>query len=434
MSPVIAAYIGIGLLIIAIVLRMPVAFCMLTVGFLGMLYLIPYDAAFKFLSMDIFERFSSYSFSAIPLFVLMGYYASLSGMTRKLFDVAYIWIGQLRGGLAMATVVACAMFACVCGSSPATAATVGKLAFPQMKRYNYDDALATGSIAGAGTLGPLIPPSNGFIIYGLLTAQSIGKLFIAGILPGILLTTLFAITVYTICRIDPKLGPAGPKSTWKQKLKILPGLFEIAFVFLVVLGGLFAGFFSPTQAGAIGALAALLIGVIRKIVTWESLWASTKEALLVSCMIMCLVAGAIVFGHFLSLSTMPILFAQWIQGLPVSPIVVYIAVCVFYIVGGCFIDAMGLIVLTIPILAPIIFKLGFDPIWFGVIVVMLSETGVITPPVGVNVFVVKNIAPEVPLERIFKGILPFFYAVCIAIAIISIFPMIATFLPSLISY
>jgi C4-dicarboxylate transporter DctM subunit len=434
MDPIILGYIGIGVLLVAIAIRVPVAFAMILVGLIGMLFLIPTRSAIKFLAIDMYNQLGNFTFSCIPMFVLMGFLASSSGMTRKLYDVSFKWFGQYAGGLALTTVVSNALFASVTGSSPAACATVGKIAFPEMKRHNYDDALATGSIAAAGTLAPLIPPSNGMIVYGLLTEQSIGKLFIAGLFPGLLLTALFMITVYLITRRNPRLGPPGPKSTWGEKIRVLPGLLEMAFVFLLVLGGLFAGFFTPTQAGAVGAFGCLLLGLIRRSLGWKQLWTATKESLLVSCMIMVLITGALVFGHFLSLSTMPMFFSRWIDQLPVDPWVIFGVVCLFYIIGGCFVDALSLMVITIPIIFPVIFKLGFDPIWFGVIIVMLGETGVITPPVGINVYVVKNIAPEVPLMKIFSGIVPFFFAVLVAIIIVAAVPAIATFLPSFTVY
>jgi C4-dicarboxylate transporter DctM subunit len=434
MNPVTISYIGIGFLLLAFLLRMPVAFAMMGVGFVGMLFLLPSPAALNYLALDVYSSFSSFPFSAITLFILMGYYASMSGITTRLYKTAYVWVGQLRGGLSIATILACAAFASMCGSSPAEVATMGKIAYPEMKKYGYNDALATGSIAGAGTLGPLIPPSNGFIVYGLLTEQSIGRLFISGVIPGILLMSLFAVTVFLMCQRNPRLGPAGPKTGWGEKFRTLPGVAETAAVFLLVIGGLFAGFFTPTQAGGVGAAGALLVGLARKTISLKGLWAATKESLIIATMVFALVTGAVVFGHFLTMSTLPMLMMSWAQALPVSPYVVLGIVCLFYLVGGCFIDALGLIVLTIPIIAPVMFELGFDPIWFGVIIVLLSETGVITPPVGVNVFVMKALAPDVPIGTIFRGIVPFFVAVCAAIILIIIFPSIATFLPSFTSY
>lgn len=434
MNPITLGYVGIGVLLVAIAIKMPVAFSMMVVGLVGMFFLLPAHAAIKFLAIDLYNQFGNFTFSCIPMFVLMGFLASASGMTRKLYDVSFKWFGQYAGGLALTTVFSNALFASVTGSSPAACATVGKIAYPEMKRHHYDDALATGSIAAAGTLAPLIPPSNGMIVYGLLTEQSIGKLFIAGLFPGILLTILFMITVYIITKRNPHLGPPGPKSSWKEKFKILPGLAEMAIVFLLVLGGLFAGLFTPTQAGAVGAFGCLIIGLVRRSIGRKQLWSSTKDALLVSCMIMVLITGALIFGHFLSLSTVPMFFSRWIEQLPVNSWVIFGVVCLFYVIGGCFVDALSLMVISIPIIAPVMFKLGFDPIWFGVIIVLLGETGVITPPVGINVYVVKNIAPEVPLMTIFSGIVPFFYAILICIAIVAWVPAIATFLPSFTSY
>jgi C4-dicarboxylate transporter DctM subunit len=431
MSPVSLGFLFCGILILFIFLGMPVSFAMITIGFTGMLFLLPPEAALNFMAFDIVIKFSNYTFSSITLFVLMGTYASITGITTKLFNTAYAWVGQFRGGLSMATIFACGAFAAICGSSAAEVATMGKIAYPEMKKHGYDEALSTGCIASGGCLAPLIPPSTTFILYGLLTETSIGKLFIAGIVPGILMTILMAITVYIMCRRNPSLGPAGPSVSWKNKLISLPGVFDTVGLFVLVIGGLFAGFFTPTQAGGIGAAGALIIGLARKSIKWKGFWSATKEALVISCMIFCLVTGAIVFGHFITLSTIPMWLMNWTQTLSVAPVVVVIIVCLFYIIGGCFLDAMGLIVLTIPIITPVIFALGYDPIWFGVVTVIVAETGVITPPVGVNVYVMKALAPEIPLSTIFRGIIPFFFVICICLVLVIIFPSIATWLPSL---
>ena len=364
MSPVIVGLIIVGLLLLAIIMRFPVAFAMLVTGFAGMLWLLPFQAAGKFITIDIFNMLSSYPFSVIGMFVLMGFFAAATGMTHRLYRVAYVWIGFVPGGLSIATIMACASFSAVCGSSPATAATVGKIAYPEMKRYNYDDSLATGCIAAAGGLGPLIPPSAGLVIYALLTEQSIAKVLVSGIIPGIILALLFAATIVIRCRLNPALGPAGPATTFKEKIKVLPGLMEALILFLVIIGGLFAGWFTPTQAGAAGAGAALLIGLFHKEMRMRQLLEGVKEALNISCMILMLITGSVVFGHFLSLSTIPILLTDWVSELSVSPLIILIIVCIGYVIGGCFIDSLGLIVLTIPIIAPIMFQLGYDPIWF----------------------------------------------------------------------
>ena len=434
MSEITAGVIGIVVLMFLFLLRVPVAFSMAIVGFTGFAYLTSPEAGMSVLSRDIFEQFSSYSLSCIPLFILMGCFAFASGISKRLYNTTYAWLGHVRGGLIMATVMACAAFGAICGSSAATAATMGKIAIPEMKRYNYDDTLATGSVASAGTLGVMIPPSTVFLVYGILTENSIGKLFIAGVLPGLLLAFLMMITVAILCWRNPAIAPAGTRTSWKGRLKSLSGVVETLILFLFVIGGLFLGWFSPTQAGGIGATGALIIGLVRRELTWRRFFEALTDALETSCMVMFCVTGAIIFGHFMAVSRITSDLADWVGGLPYSPNIIMSAIIFFYFLGGTFMDSMGLIVLTIPIFYPIVMRLGFDPIWFGVMVVLIAEMGVISPPEGVNVFVIKAIAPEVPLQSIFKGVLPFLAAMSVCAVIIMIFPIIATLLPSLITY
>jgi tripartite ATP-independent transporter DctM subunit len=434
MNPVNAGIIGIGLLIVLFLLRMPVAFAMALVGLVGFAYLASPGAALGLLGRDIFDSFSSYPLSVIPMFILMGTFAFASGISQRLYGTAYTWVGQLRGGLTIATVFACAGFGAICGSSTATAATMGKIALPEMKKYNYDDTLATGTVAAAGTLGILIPPSTVLLIYGILTESSIGKLFIAGVLPGILLSVSFAATVALLCWRNPAIGPPGAPTSWKEKLRAMTGIIEALILFLLAIGGLFLGWFSPTQAGAIGAGGALIIGLARRQLGWWTFIEAAKDGLRTSCMVIFIITGAVIFGHFMAVSRIPFVLADWLGGLPIHPMAVMAVIVFIYFIGGFFMDAMGLIVVTIPIFFPIVMKLGFDPIWFGVIIVLVGEMGVITPPVGVNVFVIKGISPDVPLERIFKGIFPFLAALIIVTIILMIFPQIATFLPSFITY
>jgi len=434
MSPIAAGIIGIALLVLLFLLRMPVAFAMALVGLAGFASLCTPEAALSLLGRDIFDSFSSYPLSVIPMFILMGTLAFASGISQRLYKTTYAWIGHRRGGLTIATVFACAGFGAICGSSTATAATMGKIALPEMKKYNYDDTLATGTVAAAGTLGILIPPSTVLIVYGILTEESIGKLFVAGILPGILLSIFFAATVALLCWRNPAIGPPGVPTSWKEKLRAMTGIIEALILFLLAIGGLFLGWFSPTQAGAIGAGGALLIGLARRQLSWRSFLDAGKEGLRTSCMVIFIITGAVIFGHFMAVSRIPFVLADWLGGLPIHPMAIMAVIIFIYFIGGFFMDAMGLIVVTIPIFFPIVMKLGFDPIWFGVIIVLVGEMGVITPPVGVNVFVIKGIAPDVPLETIFRGIFPFLAALIIVTIILVIFPQIATFLPSIVSY
>jgi C4-dicarboxylate transporter DctM subunit len=407
---------------------------MALVGFAGFAVLASPEAALSLLGRDFFDTFSSYPLSVIPMFILMGTFAFASGISQRLYKTAYAWIGHRRGGLTVATVFACAGFGAICGSSAATAATMGKIALPEMKKYHYDDTLAAGTVAAAGTLGILIPPSTVLIVYGLLTEQSIGKLFVAGILPGILLSIFFALTVAFLCWRKPEIGPPGDPTTWKEKFKSLTGIIEALLLFALAIGGLFGGLFSPTQAGAIGAAGALLIGLARRKLSWQAFFEACREALRTSCMVIFIITGAVVFGHFMAISRIPFVLADWLGGLPIHPMAVMGVIVIIYFIGGFFMDAMGLIVVTIPIFFPVVQKLGFDPIWFGIIVVLVGEMGVITPPVGVNVFVIKGIAPDIPLNKIFRGILPFLAALIVFTILLMIFPGIATFLPGFITY
>jgi C4-dicarboxylate transporter DctM subunit len=433
-SPVTIGLIGIVVLVLIFLLGMPVGFAMAFVGFAGFCYLASPGAGLSILARDVFSNFSSYSLTVIPMFVFMGSIAYATGMSRRLYDAGYTVFGQMRGGLAMATIAACAGFAAMCGSTNATAAAMGRVSLPEMKRYNYDDSLATGCVAAAGSLGILIPPSTIFIIYGIMTEQSIGKLFIAGVFPGILLAALFIAVVSLLCLRNPSLAPAGAPTSWMEKLAGLTGVLEMLALFALVIGGLFLGWFSPTQAGAAGAAGALLIGLARRQLSWQGFLFAVKDALRITCMVMVIVTGAILFGHFMAVAKIPLVLSEWVGGLPLPPAAIMGLIVLMYLLGGCFMDALALITLTVPIIYPVILILGFDPIWFGVIIVLVTEMGVITPPVGVNVYVIKGIAEDVPLETIFKGIFPFLAALIVAVAILIAFPQIATFLPSLTTY
>jgi tripartite ATP-independent transporter DctM subunit len=434
MTPETAGIVGIVLLIVLFLLRVPVAFAMTLVGLGGFAYLGGVDSSLALLAQDIFETLSSYPLSVIPMFILMGSFAFASGISKRLYITSYSWAGQYRGGLTVATVLACSGFAAICGSTAATAATMGKIALPEMKKYGYDDVLATGTVASAGTLGILIPPSTVLIVYGILTEESIGKLFVAGIVPGVLLSLFFVLTVILLCLRKPELGPPGPVTSWGQKFKDLSGILEAIVLFALTIGGLFMGWFSPTQAGAIGAAGALLIGVVRRQLTFKVVLEAARDGLRTACMVLFIITGATVFGHFLAISNIPFVLADWVGGLPLPPMAIMGVMIFIYFIGGFFMDSMALIVVTIPIFFPVVMKLGMDPIWFGVIIVLVGEMGVITPPVGVNVFVIKGIAPDIPLHHIFKGIFPFLGALIILTALLMVFPEIATYLPSLVSY
>jgi tripartite ATP-independent transporter DctM subunit len=431
MTPEAAGIFFTCLMILLFVLGMPVGFAMMLSGLLGFSFLNGMESTLTLLAYDIVDIFSSYTLSVIPMFILMGSFAYASGISSRLYRANHAWFGAYRGGLTIATVLACAGFAAICGSTAATAATMGRIALPEMKRYGYDDQLAAGTVASAGTLGILIPPSTIFIIYGILTEQSIGSLFVSGILPGLLLTFAYVVTVVFLCKRNPEMAPPGEPTTWAQKFRSLSGIAETILLFGITIGGLLFGWFSPTQAGAIGAAGALVIGLARRQLTLASFRDSCTEALRISVMVLFIIAGATVYGHFMVISHLPFTMADWVGSLAVPRIVMVLLIVALYFIGGFFMDSMALVVVTIPIFFPLVQKLGFDPIWFGVIIVLVAEMGVITPPVGVNVFVIQGIAPDIPLETIFKGIFPFLLALILVTMLVVLFPEIATFLPNL---
>ncbi len=434
MSPEMIGLLGILLFLFLIAIKVPIAFSMLITGFLGFGLLVDFNAAFTMLPQEIYNNFSSYSLSVIPMFVWMGFIAYYSGIGAGLYRFAYVMVGHRKGGLAMATQAACAIFGAICGSNTATAATMGAIALPEMRKYGYDDSLSSASVAAGGALGVIIPPSVIFIVYGIATQESVGKLFIAGIVPGILLTLLYMLAIFFVVLRKPALGPAGPRFGAKDKISSLGGgLFEVLLVFAVSLGGLFLGWFTPTEAGAIGTASVLLITLLRGHLSLDKLRKSLHDTVKTSSMIMLMVAGAMVFGRFIAISRIPQLLAQWAAELPLPAFAIMGIIFLIYLVLGCFIDALALILLTIPIFYPVaVTTLGYDPIWFGVIVVLVVAMGVITPPVGMNVFIVKGVAGDIPTEKIFKGVWPFVIALLVCVAILIAFPEIVTFLPGLI--
>jgi tripartite ATP-independent transporter DctM subunit len=423
--------IGIIILVILLYSKMPVGFAMGFLGFVGFSYVVSLNAGLNLLARDVWDVFSSYNLTVIPLFVFMGQIAFHAGISRRLYDSAYVLLGHRRGGLAMTTVGACAGFSAICGSTNATAATMATVTLPEMKRYGYDMGLATGTVAAAGSLGILIPPSVIFIVYGILTEQSIGKLFAAGILPGILLCVLFLLTIHLRVIKNPALAPAGPKTSFKEKFQSFTGVLEALILFALVMGGIFFGIFTPTEAAAIGAFITLLIAIFRGQLTWQGFVQSLADTTKISCMIMIIVTGAVVFGHFMAITRVPYELATWVSSLPLPRFAIMLVIIFVYLVGGCFMDALAMIMLTIPIFFPVVQALQFDPIWFGVVIVLITEMGVITPPVGVNVYVVYGVAKDVPLEDIFKGVLPMLVALLLCNLILLLIPQIALFLPNL---
>jgi tripartite ATP-independent transporter DctM subunit len=431
MTPTTIGLIGIAALFLLIFSRLPVGYLMAVIGIVGFGTIVSFDAALNLTARDVFSVFSSYNLTVIPLFVFMGQIAFHSGISSRLFDAAYRFVGHIPGGLAIATIGACAGFSAICGSTNATAATMGAATLPEMKRYNYKPELATGVVAAGGSLGILIPPSVVFIVYGILTEQSIGELFVAGLLPGLLLCVLMVASILIWTRMRPDLGPKGEKFTLRQKLASLSGLVETLVIFVLVMGGLFKGIFTPTEAGGIGAFCTLAVALIRRNLNMEGFVQALFETTRITCMILVIVAGATIFSRFMAVTRIPFDIAGWITALDMSPAMIMCLIIGVYFLGGCFIDALALVMLTIPIFYPVILELGYDPIWFGVVIVLVTQIGVITPPVGVNVYVVSGVARDVPLNTIFKGVVPMLIAMIITTLLLIPFPQIALYLPSL---
>lgn len=431
MTPLTIGYIGSGLLILLLFTGIPVGFAMGLVGFAGMLVVSGWNAAIGMLNIVPYTTAASYDLSTIPLFILMGVFCFQSGLSRDLYYAAYKWLGHFPGGLAIATIAGCAGFSAVSGSSMATAATMGTVSYPEMKRYGYDSALATGTIAAGGTLGILIPPSLVFIIYGIITEQPIGKLFMAGFIPGIVEAILYMITIYVLCRRNPNLGPSGPKPKLKEMVSSLGNTWGVLILFLLVIGGIYMGVFSPTEAGAIGAFGALLFALGKRKVSWRNFKDALFETGQTAAMILIIVVGAYMLGYFLVVTRLPSSAAAFISSLAINPYIVLTLIVIIYLILGCIMEAVSMVVITMPIFYPIIVALGFDPIWFGVICVIVIEAGMITPPVGMNVFVVAGIAKDVPMGTVFKGITPFIFAQVFLIVLLAIVPQMALILPNL---
>lgn len=428
-DPATTAIGGIGLLMVLMLVGMPVSFAMLLSGLLGIALFASPAAAYKLLATNLWDNFASYTLSVIPLFSLMGQFAFRSGLTRGLYNAAYKWVGHLPGGIAGTTIVASSGFSSISGSDSATCAAIGTVALPEMKRYGYAPILSTASVAIGGTLGVVIPPSVVLLIIALSTEQSITKLFTAALIPGILLTVLFVLTVVVMCWARPGLGPPGPRFSFLERVKALGGIVETLILFLLVIGGLYAGWFSPTKAGAVGAFGALLIALLRRGLTWESFVQSLLDALRTAAMVMLLLAGAVVFGRFLTITRLPFLLAEWAAALHLPPLLILIAVMAIYVVAGGIMDAMGFLVVTLPIFFPMLVTLGFDPVWLAVALTIITTLGAVTPPVAINVYVVSGLEKDVPITTVFRGIVPFLPAYFICLALMYIFPQLALWLP-----
>ena len=431
MTPITAGIVGAAGLIVLMFMGMPIGFVMLATGFVGFAYIVSLSGAYQVLFSVPYTLVTSYDYAVLPLFLLMAEICMAAGMGQSLYRLVYAWIGRIRGGLAIATLGACAFFAAASASSIATAATIGLVALPEMRKYKYDVGVATGCLAAGGGLGIPIPPSGVLIMYGIMTQQSISKLFVAGLVPGILLTLMFMVMIYIRARFKPELAPAGPKTTMKEKLVATTESIEMIVLLVLVIVGLIIGWFTPTEAGAAGALGAIVLSLLRRRLTWAGFKKALVDTLRTTGMIFVILMGALVFNSFLAVSTIPMELAGWVSGLGLSPIVVMIIILIVYLLLGTFIDEVSMVLLTIPVFFPLIVELGFDPIWFGVIIVMVVELGMISPPVGMTLYVIKGIAPDIPIGTIFLGVIPFLIVDLILVALLIAFPVIATFLPSI---
>jgi C4-dicarboxylate transporter DctM subunit len=431
MDPLLISILAIVAFLVLISLEMPIAFAFATVGTIGILLIRGFDPAAALLGSAPYTWATSNNLLAIPLFILMGELVVQSGISNELFDFANKWVGKFRGGLAIATTVACTAFGACCGTSIAAAATMSGVCFPPMQKYFYSQRLSTGCIAAGGSLSCLIPPSVSFIVYGTFTQTSISKLFVAGILPGLVLATLYIMLIVVMCKINPKLGPAGPTYTWKQKFVSTKGLVPTLILFIIVMGGLFAGIITPSEAGAAGAFGAFIIVIIRRKLTFSTFMSTFKNSSASTCFIVTLVIGAMIFSNFLAVGGFSAFFKDFITSLPVPPHLVVVCIFLIYIPLGMVMDGLAMLLLTLPIVFPIVISYGYDPIWFGVMMTLLIEMALLTPPVAVNVYVVQGVT-KVPMSEVFRGVFPFFGTMFACLVVLFMFPQIITFLPSIV--
>jgi len=432
-----ASLIGFACLLVLILLRMPIAFAMGLVGFIGFGLQTNWSASLAMVGQMAFDGGLSYTLSIIPLFIFMGNLITRSGLSHKLYDAAYSFVGHWRGGLAIASIGACGGFSAVCGSSLATAATMSKVAMPPMRRFGYADSLATGSIAAGGTLGILIPPSVILVIFGIMTETNIGALFMAGIIPGLLGVVGYALAINIVTRVWPKLGPPGERSSWKQRGKAIVGVWEILLLFLIIIGGIYGGVFTPTEAAGVGAGVAFIIAIAKRALTLKTLFESLLDCVRTTAMIFAVLIGALIFTNFINLAGLPDELGWWIEDMEVNAFVVLAAMLVIYLILGCVLESLSMILLTVPVFYPIILNLdfGIGPdvvlIWFAIIVVVVTEISLITPPVGLNVYVLRGVLNDVKLSTIFRGVTPFVIADVFRLAVIVLVPALSLWLPSI---
>ena len=429
MDPITIGTLTFVILFFMLILTVPIGFAMGICGLAGMSMIIGFGPSLSLFGTTVYETTVTYDLSIVPLFVLMGAVAARSGLSQELYGAFNAWFGAFRGGLALATVGACGAFAAICGSSVATAATMSKVALPEMKRYNYDESLATGSVAAGGIIGILIPPSVVLVLYGVLTETSIGDLFIAGFLPGVLTIVGFMLVVVVMTRIYPTIGPAGEQATLAEKFAALGRTWAIILLFALVIGGIYFGVFTPTEAAGIGAFGAFVISALRGRLTFTNIREALMETVTTTAMIFTILIGALTLNNLMVFSGIAGALSGFVSGLDMHPMAVMAFILLIYLVMGCFLDALAMILLTVPIFFPIITNLGFDPIWFGIIVVMVVELGLITPPIGMNVFVIKGMAPDIRLSSIYKGVIPFVIAQLVLIVLVFFIPDIALWLP-----
>ncbi|HOE18060.1 MAG TPA: TRAP transporter large permease [Syntrophorhabdaceae bacterium] len=430
MNEVTIGIVGLFLLLALFMTGIELGFAMAIAGFIGFSIIVSFESALNLLATDIFETFSSYGLTVIPLFVLMGQVAFNAGIAKRLYGMAYKFIGGVPGGLAIATVMGATAFKAICGSSPATAATFASVAVPEMDQYSYSRKLSTGVVAIVGTLGILLPPSVTLIILGLVTEQSIGTLFLAGLVPGLIIALSYIVIIIVWCKINPSLGPKGSPFEWKEKVASLPeGVWPI-IIFLIIISGLLKGIFTPTEAGSIGTFAVLILCFLKRDLDLKGYWKSVQESLRTASMIFVILAGSTIMGHFIAVTKIPLLAADWISGLPINRYIIMAMIIIIYEIGGSFIDDLAFMILATPVFFPTIKKLGFDPIWFCILIGVTVMIGVVIPPVASNVFVVKNITKE-SISVIYKGALPFMISLIACTILLFLFPQITLFLPSL---
>lgn len=430
MTELLVGITGLVVLLLLFATGIELGFAMALIGFVGFGYLNGFESALNLLSRDVYDVITSYGFTVFPLFILMGQIGFNAGIAVRLYGAAHKFVGHIPGGLAMATVIGATGFKAICGSSAATSATFAGVAIPEMDRYGYDRRLSTGIVATVGTLGVIIPPSVTLIIFGIITEQSIGRLFVAGILPGLIIALFFLGIIYGWARINPAVAPKSDRSTWGERIRSLPEVVWVLLVFLLVVGGIMQGFFTPTEAGGVGTFAVLLLALVKRDMTWKKYMISVKEGLRTAIMVLMLVAGSSILGHFIAITNIPQNIADWVVALPLNRYLILILICIIYEIGGSFIDDLTFMILATPIFYPAVLKLGFDPIWFGILLGVVLMIGVVIPPVAICVFVVKNITKE-SMGTIYKGVTPFLISLGLMWILLLLFPQLALWLPSL---